>query len=141
MKTIVSVSGRAARPAGRRGLPSVLAVLVAAAAFSLPLASCATPFIAVDNPDFSKLADGSWSGSYKGSMGSASVSATVAAGSVVSIDLTAFESSPIGAPAKFMPSRVVTAQSLTVDTVSGATYSSRVILRAVQDALEKAVRP
>ena len=40
-----------------------------------------------------------------------------------------------GGKAEVIPSAVVKRQSLQVDSVSGATYSSRVILKAIEDAL------
>lgn len=43
-----------------------------------------------------------------------------------------------GSGAEVIPDRVVQAQSLLVDTVSGATYSSKVILLAIWDALQEA---
>jgi len=105
--------------------------------FTLLAASCATPAIEVKSLDFSKLRDGSYEGSYSGSMGAATVSLVVADKKITGATLTRFESSPLGAPAKAVLDRVKESQSLAVDTVSGATYSSKVILRAVQDALEK----
>jgi uncharacterized protein with FMN-binding domain len=105
--------------------------------FTFLAASCATPAIEVKNLDFSRLRDGNYQGSYVGSMGKASVSLVVADKKVTAATLTHFESSPVGSPAKAVLARVMAAQSLAVDSVSGATYSSKVILRAVQDALEK----
>jgi uncharacterized protein with FMN-binding domain len=113
--------------------------LLALSLLALLAASCATPAIEVKNLDFSRLRDGSYEGSYIGGMGKASVSLVVADRKIASATLTVFESSPIGAPAKVMLDRVKASQSLAVDSVSGATYSSKVILRAVQDALEKAM--
>ena len=43
-----------------------------------------------------------------------------------------------GGKAEVIPERVVEAQSLKVDTISGATNSSKVILEAIQNALTKA---
>lgn len=43
-----------------------------------------------------------------------------------------------GTKAEVIPERVVKAQSLKVDAVSGATNSSKVILKAIQNALDKA---
>ena len=43
-----------------------------------------------------------------------------------------------GGNAETLPQKVVEAQSLLVDTVSGATYSSTVILLAIEDALQNA---
>jgi len=108
--------------------------------FAFLAASCATPSIEVKSLDFSRLRDGSYEGSYTGSMGKASVSLVVADKKVTRATLTHFESSPVGAPAKAVLERVLAAQSLAVDGVSGATYSSKVILRAVQDALEKGMQ-
>ena len=108
--------------------------------FAFLAASCATPAIEVKSLDFSRLRDGSYEGSYTGGMGKASVSLVVADRKVTAATLTHFESSPVGAPAKAVLERVLAAQSLAVDGVSGATYSSKVILRAVQDALEKGMQ-
>jgi fumarate reductase flavoprotein subunit len=105
----------------------------------LALSSCATPAIEVGRPVFSSLAEGSYEGSYAGQMGKATVLVGLAGGRMVSAELTAFESSPVGAKAKaVMPARVVAAQSLDVDLVSGASYSSQVILKAIEAALAKA---
>ena len=41
-----------------------------------------------------------------------------------------------GFPAEIIPGKVVEAQSLEVDIVSGATYSSKVILKAIENALK-----
>lgn len=113
---------------GRVALATLLALLCL---------SCATPTVEVGVLDFSKVADGAYTGSYKGQMGSATVSARIEGGRLGSLELTSLESSPIGAPAKAIIDRVLSAQSLAVDSISGATYSSRVILRSIQDALEK----
>jgi urocanate reductase len=42
-----------------------------------------------------------------------------------------------GKPAERIPKDVIRAQSLNVDTVSGATISSRAILAAIADALSR----
>jgi len=42
-----------------------------------------------------------------------------------------------GTPAEVIPKKVVDAQSLKVDVVSGATNSSKVILKAIENALSK----
>jgi uncharacterized protein with FMN-binding domain len=43
-----------------------------------------------------------------------------------------------GGPAEIIPIKVVEAQSLDVDIVSGATSSSKVILKAIENALNSA---
>ena len=42
-----------------------------------------------------------------------------------------------GKAAEIIPSQVLTAQSLQVDAIAGATYSSKIILKAIQSALLK----
>ncbi len=114
--------------------------LALTAAFSL--LSCATPRLELGRPDFSPLADGVYRGSYAGKLGKATVAATLAGGRMLALELTAFESSPLGAPAaKAIPGRVLEAQGLGVDLVSGASYSSQVILKAVEAALAQAPSP
>ncbi|HSP46865.1 MAG TPA: FMN-binding protein [Clostridiaceae bacterium] len=46
-----------------------------------------------------------------------------------------------GGNAEVIPDKVVEAQSLQIDSVSGATYSSRVILKAIEVALESEKQP
>jgi uncharacterized protein with FMN-binding domain len=118
---------------------SKAAIAFISALIAALVVSCATPVVEVTNPDFAKLHDGSYEGSYKGSMGAATVSVTITARRLSAIDLKKFSSSPVGTPAKAIVERVLKAQSLNVDAVSGATYSSSVIRRAVQDALEKSI--
>jgi uncharacterized protein with FMN-binding domain len=110
----------------------VLALAVMAA---LSLASCKLPEIDIDAIDFATLADGSYEGGYKAEMGSATVRVAVSGGRVTGIELVAFDSSPLGEPAKAMTGRVVERQGLDADCVSGATYSSKVILKAIENAL------
>jgi uncharacterized protein with FMN-binding domain len=42
-----------------------------------------------------------------------------------------------GKPAEVITEKVIETQSLQVDVVSGATYSSKVILKAIENALAK----
>lgn len=102
---------------------------------ALAVAGCKLPEIEIEAVDFSALADGSYVGDYKAEMGSATVKVEAKGGRVTGVELVAFDSSPIGVPAKAIPARVVERQSLEVDTISGATYSCRVILKAIANAL------
>ncbi|WP_322155412.1 FMN-binding protein [Paratractidigestivibacter sp.] len=92
---------------------------------------------AVDAPN--GFADGSYEGSAEGYNGPVTVRVTVASGKIASIDLVSHEDD-----AQFLwawaqiPGDIVSAQSTNVDTVSGATYSSKGIIAAVQQALKKA---
>ncbi|MDO5425420.1 MAG: FMN-binding protein [Eubacteriales bacterium] len=84
--------------------------------------------------------DGVWEGEGKGFLGTVRVEVTVAGGRIEEVKVTGYEDDPdyfVSAGAK-IPKAVVEAQSTQVDAVSGATYSSKGILEAVEDALEKA---
>jgi uncharacterized protein with FMN-binding domain len=87
------------------------------------------------------LVDGVYDGSYRHGPNSATVRVTIAEGKVVDIELIKHFASWKGDKANdIIPQRIVAEQSTDVDAVSGATNSSRVIMNAVQEALEKAYR-
>jgi uncharacterized protein with FMN-binding domain len=90
--------------------------------------------MAISNVDLSKIDDGVYTGSYKVFPVAAEVKVTVNDHMIKQIDLVKHENGQ-GTPAEIIPSKVVEAQSLEVDIVSGATYSSKVILKAIEDAL------
>ena len=94
--------------------------------------------------DFSKLNDGTYFGEYEGGMykwRASKVQVKVASGKVE--DIKQLSTSDTGCkntdPAPLYD-RVVEAQSLQVDTVSGATLSSKAYLKSVESALIKAQR-
>lgn len=89
--------------------------------------------------DVTTLEDGVYTGSYSSFPVSAEVSVTVKDQRITGIELVKHNNGK-GAPAEVIPGRVVEAQSLNVDGVSGATYSSKVILKAIENALESAGR-
>jgi uncharacterized protein with FMN-binding domain len=84
--------------------------------------------------DLSIIEDGVYTGSYSAFPVAAEVSVTVKDHVITAIELVKHENGQ-GAPAEVIPGRVVESQSLQVDSVSGATYSSRVILKAIENAL------
>jgi uncharacterized protein with FMN-binding domain len=88
-----------------------------------------------------KLADGVYEGSYRHGPNSAKVRVTVSQGKIVDVELIKHFASWKGDKAnEIIPQRIVAEQSTAVDAVSGATNSSRVIMNAVQKALEKSYR-
>jgi len=88
-----------------------------------------------------RLVDGVYYGSYRHGLNSATVRVTISDGKVVDIELIKHTASWKGDRAnEIIPQRIVALQSTDVDAVSGATNSSRVIMNAVQEALEKAYR-
>ncbi|NLJ46950.1 MAG: FMN-binding protein [Treponema sp.] len=116
--------------------------VLAAAALALALGSCAfmgeIDRIEIVDPDLSKAADGTWTGEWNTTLVKARVSVDTLSHEIAGISILRHDCGK-GKPAEAVVDRVIAAQSLKVDTVSGATGSSLVILRAIQDALEKAV--
>jgi uncharacterized protein with FMN-binding domain len=84
--------------------------------------------------DLSKIEDGRYAGLYKVFPVSAEVEVTVENHTITGIELIK-HSHGQGAAAEIIPAKVVETQTLEVDTVSGATYSSVVILKAIENAL------
>ena len=91
--------------------------------------------LAINKVDLSKISDGKYTGSYDVNLLSAKVSVTVKDHKIENIDLLEHKNDR-GKPAEVIPSMVVKAQSLQVDTISGATNSSKTILKAIENALE-----
>ena len=86
-----------------------------------------------------RLEDGVYEGSYSSWPNRAQVKVTVREGTIVDIVLISHWASWIGKKAEpIIPLRIIEKQSANVDAVTGATNSSRVIMHAVTNALEKA---
>jgi len=66
---------------------------------------------------------------------SAEVSVIVNDGEIIAIDFIEYESGK-GEPALAIVDKIIEFQSLDVDTIAGATNSSKTILKAVENALE-----
>ena len=82
------------------------------------------------------LADGVYKGSATGFRGSVTVAVTILDKKIVSIDiLSASDDEAFFNRAKGVIDRIISSQSLDVDVVSGATYSSNGIIGAVKNAL------
>ncbi|MDD3410125.1 MAG: FAD-dependent oxidoreductase [Eubacteriales bacterium] len=93
---------------------------------------------------------GTYEGTAVGLNGPVTVSVTVTEDAITSIDVTAQQETPgIGAPltekgyegdtpVAMLPGRIVEAQSLAVDAISGATITSYAVKNAVKDALTQA---
>lgn len=91
----------------------------------------------IPNVDLSRAADGVYTGSCKVFPVAAEVEVAVMDHRITGIELKKHDNGQ-GAPAEVIPDRVVEAQSLEVDIVTGATYSSKIILKAIENALESA---
>ena len=85
------------------------------------------------------LKDGVYAGTGQGFNGPISVRVTVSGGNVVNVEILSYsDDAPYFNRAKAVISKMIGKQGSSIDTVSGATYSSRGIIDAVRDALSKA---
>ena len=86
-----------------------------------------------------ELADGTYEGSGTGFGGTMKVCVVVSGGKIASIDIVENSDTPSYlSSASSLISTIISTQSTNVDTVSGATYSSRGIIEAVRSALSQA---
>lgn len=94
----------------------------------------------VQNNSFVKqYVDGIYSGSAYGYDGNIDVIVTVENGNVISIDAKSYEEdlSYFDSAKSFVINEIISTQTTNVDSVSGATYSSKAIMKAVNSALKK----
>jgi uncharacterized protein with FMN-binding domain len=82
----------------------------------------------------SKISDGVYEGSCSVFPVSVKVEVAVENHTITNINLVEHKNGK-GSAAEVLPAKVVEAQSLEVDAVSGATCSSKAILKAIKDAL------
>ena len=82
--------------------------------------------------------DGTYRGDSDGYEDKIIVDVTVKADKIVNVKIVSQAESRAKTSMKVIPARIVQAQNSKVDAVTGATVSSKAIMRAVQKALEKA---
>lgn len=102
------------------------------------LAGCAETQITGAPVDHARLRDGIYDGSARGGPNKASVQVTIRNSNIVKIDIIDHQAWRGGIAEETVIARIIASQSTRVDAVSGATNSSRVIMNAVQNAIEKA---
>jgi len=95
--------------------------------------------ISISNVDLSKIPDGSYFGSYDAIMVAAEVRVDVSNHAITNITLLSHKTEK-GKSAEVIINDIKAKQSLEVDAISGATNSSEVILKAVQNALNSGVK-
>lgn len=95
--------------------------------------------INIEKVDLSKVSNGTYLGSFDALEVGAEVRVTVDNHKITAIKIIHHKNER-GKKAEVIPERVIAAQSLQVDTVSGATNSSKVILKAIDNALEKGTK-
>ncbi len=94
--------------------------------------------LTIQNANLSLIADGTYEGSFGSFPVSAEVEVTVKNNLLTAINLVKHNHGQ-GAAAEVITDKVVESQTLAVDTITGATYSSIVILKAIEDALNSAL--
>ncbi len=95
--------------------------------------------IQIEAINLETIPNGTYSGQYKAFPIAVEVAVTVTDHRIVSIDLLRHNNGQ-GGDAEGILQMVVDAQSTQVDIIAGATYSSKVILLAIQNALQNAVK-
>jgi uncharacterized protein with FMN-binding domain len=105
---------------------------------SLALSGCVdTKSIVIKTPDVAALTDGVYEGKAKVGPVNAIVRIEVASGRIKSFTIVKHDTM-LGMKAESLAQLVVERQTLELDAVSGATASSKAILKAGQNALESA---
>ena len=91
----------------------------------------------VEDIDISTLKDGTYIGEYSVVPVSATVEVKILNSEINDIIILDHGNGQ-GKPAEVIIETVINEQSLEVDSISGATYSSRVIIKAIEEALKQA---
>lgn len=94
--------------------------------------------IEIENVDLQQVADGEYFGEYDAVFVKVQVRVHIKDHTITDIELMQHENGR-GKAAEVIPGNVVKIQNLLVDTISGATVSSKVILEAIEIALKKGV--
>ncbi len=91
--------------------------------------------IPIVDVDLSLVEDGTYTGEYGQFPVSVVVEVEVVNHEIISLEILKHDNGQ-GGPAEAILNDVIEQQSIDVDTIAGATYSSKVILLAIKDALE-----
>lgn len=91
--------------------------------------------IEITDIDISRITDGTYTGEYNVDFINAKAEVTVKAGATTMIDLLEHKNER-GAPAEKITGDIIREQKVDVDAISGATNSSKVIKKAVENALK-----
>ena len=98
--------------------------------------------ITIENVDLSLVADGVYQGEYtdEKSLEMSEVEVTVKDHTIESIVVLQRKTTAVGKKGEYVITQVISAQSLQVDGVSGATMTSRITLKAIEVALKKGIQ-
>jgi len=113
---------------------------ISALFIGIMLLGCAETPVTGGRVDHARLKDGTYEGSYRGGPNKASVQVTIKDNNIVEIKILQHQAWRGSMAEAKIVERIIASQSTKVDAISGATNSSRVIMNAVQNAIEKAYR-
>jgi len=92
----------------------------------------------IGNADLSKVADGVYTGSYAKGRWGYTVKVTVAGNRIADLEITDCKNAKIYTDFNnAITARVMDAQSLNIDTVSGASVNTKAFLKAIENALPR----
>ena len=126
---------------GKVGMYTIGLLLFAGIGLSLNatlLVGCSQAPVIGAPVDHTRLVDGIYEGNYRDGPNKALVRVTIKNNKIVNIEIVEHWAWKGKKAELIIVERVIANQSTRVDAVSGATNSSRVIMNAVQNAIEKA---
>ena len=104
------------------------------------ISGCSTAYknLTAKMPDLALKTDGVYRGNYdlSGTPVDVTLDVTIQDHKIIGIKMVKHICSPIGKKAEKIIDQIITIQSLDVDAVSGATGSSKAIIKAVENALQ-----
>lgn len=110
----------------------VLAILLAAYLFKV---NQEVQKVEIDTPAFAELADGTYKGQAELGPVKVETATQIKDGRITSIEILRHENG-LGQPAEKIINQVIDQQSLEVDVISGATASSKTILKSIETGLK-----
>ena len=94
-----------------------------------------TEGLEINDVDLSAITDGVYTGEFIGGRWSNTVKVTVQDHAIISIQMVKKQRFHLDGPVNEITSRIIEHQSLSVDVVTGATATSKAILKSVETAL------
>jgi uncharacterized protein with FMN-binding domain len=104
------------------------------------IAGCSTAYknLVAKMPDLEPIASGVYRGNYvlSGTPVKVTLDVIIQDRKITKIEIVEHSGSPIGKKAEKIVDRIIAFQNLDIDAISGATASSKAILKAVENALQ-----
>src|SRR6056297_208568 len=117
---------------------AVLVVIVLLGLFAVTRGMKEIKNLNIENPDVSQIQDGEYEGSYKKTRWNYGVKVTVKDGRIADVEVT--QKPDDGDFTSKAAEKIVGAQNVQIDTVSGASINTRAFQKAVETALKSAPR-